>query len=338
MGVGTFKDKTGTRYRVTFSRDGRRLVDERLPAGTTKDQATQYHAKVTREWFDGQRLGIQAVPLIAEVIQQYEIRVKPKLKSPRYFTHNVKAVGKHCRGRTLAELPEVAQAVAKALQGQPRQSETTIWHRVAFLRTLASKAVKWRMVDRDYGVGIENPKPDNARHNYIGKETLAEILKHASKPVRRACWQLFYTGMRRGELYAATLHGGCYRLSTTKNGKPRIIPIPDAVRKFAGKPTITPNPLTKAFKRACKKAGYGHLILHDLRHSTASQLLNAGVDLRTVGKILGHQSADSTNRYAHLAVETHRLALNFAARQRQVYDAKAGFAGKPPQSKPKKVA
>lgn len=45
---------------------------------------------------------------------------------------------------------------------------------------------------------------------------------------------------------------------------------------------------------------------HDLRHSAASALVNAGVDLYTVGAVLAHRSAASTKRYAHLATE--RLA------------------------------
>ena len=336
MGIGTFKDKNGrTRYRVTFSRNGRRLVDERLPPGTSREKAEAYNARIVGQWFDSNRLGIQEIPLIAEVIREYETRIRPRLKSPRYFTHNVQAIMPHVIGRTMDQLPEVGQAVAKALQAQ---SAATVWHRVSFLKTLAKYALKWRMVKHDYGIAVEVTKPNNARHHYIGKVELAKILRHASRPVRRACWQLFYTGMRRGELYAADLHDGCYFIPTTKNGDPRIVPIPDAVSRFAGKPEITRNPLSKAFKRACKASGFGHLTLHDLRHSNASQLLNAGIELRTVGMILGHRSAQSTNRYAHLAVETQRAAMNFAARQRQVSDPTGRKAGTRPAAKLKKTA
>jgi site-specific recombinase XerD len=39
-----------------------------------------------------------------------------------------------------------------------------------------------------------------------------------------------------------------------------------------------------------------------------SVLVNAGVDLHTVGKQLGHSQAKTTARYAHLSVETQRQA------------------------------
>ena len=43
---------------------------------------------------------------------------------------------------------------------------------------------------------------------------------------------------------------------------------------------------------------------HDLRHSAASEMVNAGVDLYTVGRVLGHRDPRSTQRYAHLTHDT----------------------------------
>lgn len=336
MGVGTYKDKEGrTRYRVTFRRDGRRLVDERLPAGTSRERAEQYHAKIVSQWFERDRLGIQEVPLISSVIRRYEREITPGLRSPRFPGHCIAAIAPHCIGKTLAELPQVADEVAKALRGQ---ALATIAHRVSFLRTLASYAVKWRMADRDYGAGIERPKFNNERQFYIGKDELAKILRHASRQVRWACWQLFYTGMRRGELFSATIKDGCYVIALTKNGDPRIVPIPQAVRKIVGAPKMSQDGFGMAFKRAARLAGYGYLHLHDLRHSAASQLLNAGADLGVVGMILGHRDSRSTRRYSHLATETARRWLDFAARGLQVSDGKGVSVGTRPAGIKKKAA
>jgi site-specific recombinase XerD len=44
--------------------------------------------------------------------------------------------------------------------------------------------------------------------------------------------------------------------------------------------------------------------LHDLRHSAASEMINADVDLYVVGAVLGHKDPRSTARYAHLQHRT----------------------------------
>lgn len=48
-------------------------------------------------------------------------------------------------------------------------------------------------------------------------------------------------------------------------------------------------------------SGVGHVRPHDLRHTYASWLLQRGISLADVGKLLGHVSPQTTQRYAHLA-------------------------------------
>lgn len=334
MGVRAYKDPQGrTRYRVTFSRNGRRLADERLPAGTSKEKAERYYGKLSGDWFDRNRLGVQEIPLISTVIREYEKRVKPSLRS-KYANSNIRCVAPFVVGKTLDKLPDAAEAIRDALRDR---APATIACRLIFLKTLAKRAVKWKLADRDYGVTIEPPSFNNKRQYYVTKAELAEILKHADKAVRRASWQLFYSGMRRGELYDCKITRDSYVLQTSKNTDPRVVPIPDAVRRIVGRPTIHRDVLSARFKEAAIKAGYGHLRLHDLRHSTASSLLRAGAPLSVIGPILGHRSERSAKRYSHLATDTARTWLNFAARGLQVYDKQDSQSGAP-RTKPKKAA
>jgi len=52
-----------------------------------------------------------------------------------------------------------------------------------------------------------------------------------------------------------------------------------------------------------------HVHFHDLRHSTASLLAHAGVDLHTISKVLGHSTTKMSERYAHIKVDQQRDAL-----------------------------
>ncbi len=66
--------------------------------------------------------------------------------------------------------------------------------------------------------------------------------------------------------------------------------------------------LRRAVTRARVSAGLRHITPHTFRHSFASHLVMAGVDLLTVARLLGHSSVEMTMRYAHLSQEGIRAA------------------------------
>jgi len=53
--------------------------------------------------------------------------------------------------------------------------------------------------------------------------------------------------------------------------------------------------------------------MHDLRHSAASNLVNAGQSLYVVAKVLGHAQVRTSERYAHLSADTLLNAVNAAS-------------------------
>ena len=74
----------------------------------------------------------------------------------------------------------------------------------------------------------------------------------------------------------------------------------------------TGDPLTtlrREFKKATTRAELEGFRFHDLRHSHASFLLQAGVPLNTVRDLLGHQSLAMTLRYAHIAPDNRQDAV-----------------------------
>lgn len=76
-----------------------------------------------------------------------------------------------------------------------------------------------------------------------------------------------------------------------------------------GRSAFRPDNVTNFFTRVRNSVGLGHVRLHDLRHFTATQLIGAGVDVRTVASRLGHSDPSLTLRvYSHAIEERDRAA------------------------------
>ena len=63
------------------------------------------------------------------------------------------------------------------------------------------------------------------------------------------------------------------------------------------------------WRRAVADSGVSHCRIHDLRHTYASWLLQAGIPLAEVGRLMGHVSTQTTAKYAHLAATPSAAVL-----------------------------
>jgi len=64
-----------------------------------------------------------------------------------------------------------------------------------------------------------------------------------------------------------------------------------------------------AFTNAVATIGLEDFTMHDLRHTAASHMLMAGVDIRTIMEIIGHTTLEMLTKYTHLATEHKRTAV-----------------------------
>jgi len=185
--------------------------------------------------------------------------------------------------------------------------------------------------------GIPRPKFNNGRQRYL-TATEAEKLHKAvaaswNKQLKNIVGLLLLTGARKRELLDAKwehidLERKAWHIPDSKTGKARFVPLSqpalnliEQLPKFEKCPWLLPNPETKqpfvdikrAWDTARKEAGLPGLRIHDLRHSAASFMINAGIDLYAVGRILGHADHQSTMRYSHLANDTLLAAVEAGA-------------------------
>jgi integrase len=127
------------------------------------------------------------------------------------------------------------------------------------------------------------------RHVYLTVDEVERLAGCCRYPgARDAILLAAYTGLRRSEVLALgpdKVRGELIMLdSHTKNGRPRLVPIPEQVRDIAARlpVSITDSSLREEFERARIAAGLSYVRFHDLRHSYASWLVQAGADLRIV--------------------------------------------------------
>jgi len=90
-------------------------------------------------------------------------------------------------------------------------------------------------------------------------------------------------------------------LEAAGGGSPWVIQGADPGRPLVG--------YRKPWLALLADAGVSDLRIHDLRHTFASYALSGGQTLGTVGQLLGHRSAQTTTRYAHLIDDAARRAV-----------------------------
>jgi integrase len=212
--------------------------------------------------------------------------------------------------------------------------DTTINRDLNALRSVLSKAVQWGVLSEHPMRTVRNAKVDTiGRLRYLSDDeeqrlrgVLAardEATHHGDHMVPVVLLAL-NTGLRRGELLALTwdavdLVGALLTVkgSSAKSGRTRRVPLnveAIAVLRawrlegwvptglvFAGRDGGRMVSLKTAWKTIATAAKLKDFRFHDLRHTFASRLVQAGVDLNTVRELLGHADLTMTLRYAHLA-------------------------------------
>jgi site-specific recombinase XerD len=177
---------------------------------------------------------------------------------------------------------------------------------------------------------VRQRREDNARTRFLSPEEETKLREVILKSFPHHLPELdlaLATGLRMGEQYGLTwdnvsVERKSLTIPLSKNGHSRHVPLnqtavvalqtvqsqanaqPWVFLNCFGQRSSGPH---KWFDQAVKDAKLQEFTWHCLRHTFASRLVMAGVDIRTVQELMGHKTIQMTVRYAHLAPK-HQLA------------------------------
>lgn len=302
--MSIYRDKRTGRWVFEYSHRhrGQRVRKRRLlPAGWTRAQADAYDRKESAALSAIAEGIARPRASIDQAVARYARERVPGLKAGAGALRELEQMRDWWTGRALDDLPEVCAEYAADQHGA--LAPATIKNRIAYLRAACRWAWKRGLGDVDPGARVVAPTVRNARDITITRAqmvALARACRH--RGVRAVIRIAYWTGMRVGEILAAQRAPGVLVLADTKNGSPRIVPALPIITSACRAPMPRRSEIDYYWPLAREACGLEHVRLHDLRHTAASQMVTAGVDLGAVGAVLGHRSPATTKRYAHYGV------------------------------------
>jgi len=264
-----------------------------------------------------------------ECLQYYQANRRPR----SFQRHQMafQALRPFFGGHRLTDISPFLIEKYKRSRKEQGRSEVTINRELAFLKNLFTMAMKW-------GKASENPvsqvrffREDNGRTRFLTEEEETRLLACCNPYLRPLVITALHTGFRKSELLTLRWEHVDFRhhlitveAAYAKNGETRGIPMTATLLETLQTLQDKAEPSTavfrthegtayrhiaKVFGTACRRAGLTDVTFHDLRHTFASRLVMAGVDLPTVQALMGHKTIAMTMRYTHLAPGHKRTAI-----------------------------
>lgn len=306
----------GNRWQVRVRLGGGARVERTLPPGSRRADALALEAQIRRAQVDT-AVGRKPRRLIDEALDRWVESSARHLKSWKLdLQYRVAVLREFTAGRHLDALPEIADRIKTAGMAEGLNPATVNRH-VALLRRVGNLAERWGWTDLPLGRRVQLLPERSERHVYLSAADVERLAAKADPLTADMIRFAALTGLRRGELLALRpeqVVDGMLLLDTaTKSGRPRGIPLPPQAAAIARKRLpwgVTKDTLRKRYQRARIAAGMPTIRWHDLRHTYASWLVQAGQPLTAVRDLLGHSSLAVTHRYAHLAPAHLREAVS----------------------------
>jgi site-specific recombinase XerD len=221
------------------------------------------------------------------------------------------------------------------------EAETREWSASTRNRWQAAFSLIFRVgidnerIDKNPAAHIRRQTENNSRIRFLSEREEATLRKvmHRRCPAQLPTLDLsLHTGMRSGEQFSlkwnqVDFERNILTLPRTKNGTMRHIPLNSVAvtalttireKQTEGTTEIFPSKRKKGsallnakgwFNAAIKEAKIEGYTWHCNRHTFASRLVMRGINLRTIGELLGHRTMAMTMRYSHLSPAHNAAAV-----------------------------
>jgi site-specific recombinase XerD len=276
--------------------------------------------------------------LLAEVIDDYLVRIRHTHRSYRDSERYGRYWNAVFPGKTLRQLQpgDIERYVAQRLQ---EAAPASVNRELAFLKRIFNVAIADGYDDANPVQRVKLQKENNARTRFLTDEE-EERLQVALRPEHWIAVEFaLHTGLRQSEQFGlrwenVDFRNGTIKIARSKNGEMRHVAMNATVRSLLRglpsrfrsayvfpsstlqSPQNARNFARRVFVPALRRAGIKDFRWHDLRHTFASRLVMAGVDLRTVQELMGHKTMAMTLRYSHLSPEHQLHAVEHLNRDR----------------------
>ena len=332
--MGLFKRKNSPYYFMKFQANGVRVYE------STKTKNRKFAEEIYLNRRAEIIAGIEPVRrfesdiiTFSELADKYLEFTSGRLKSHDRLKSFINTLNKYFSKKNLTDFTVLdVENMQSDIIG--RKLSTAYANRLtAILKRMFKKATEWELIDESVFKRISSVKllrGENKRLRYLSDDEIERLINPCSKELRPIVITALNTGMRKSEILHLTwdrvdLKNRIILLDKTKNGDRREIPINQTLYDalsgitrhikcdyvFYNPETLKPfYDIKKSFSGALKKAHIIDFHFHDLRHTFASRLVMAGVDLATIQKLLGHKTINMTLRYAHLSNVHLKDAVN----------------------------
>lgn len=238
--------------------------------------------------------------------------------------------------RTFFGNPTLDHVTPKRIVAYKNQRYTDGVKPATINRELATLKKAFNLARREWEWCTDSPvcrvsmeRENNTRDRWLTVDEQTRLFNAAGPRLRELMLFAIHTGMRMGEILGLTWAGvDLFRRTVTvfrsKNGERRTIPLNQTAlellkHKYGSRSVETElvfpseaqtrlnaSNISRSLNLALEKAKMTDFHFHDLRHTCATRMVQGGVDLYKVQRLLGHKSPIMTQRYAHHYPESLR--------------------------------